>query len=167
MLKFEVGVGVGVGVGSSNRGVRSEVQHMYSREIPTDAGYRAIDKVKARLCVDGRAQNRADYPITEIEAPTANIASIFTVAQIVEVGSPYVTHHDVTGTTVNIDAMLAVGASISVMRQSALFWALPSTHSLAFTLSIARYPASVGISLLYICWTSDLTPLLLLPVLLC
>ena len=45
-------------------------------------GNHAIDKVKARLCVDGRAQDRSDYLITEIEAPTANIASIFTVAQI-------------------------------------------------------------------------------------
>ena len=85
--------------------------NVIEKYLPTldSTGNSAIDKVKARLCVDGRAQNRADYLITEIEAPTANIASIFTiaqiavvgnrhviVAQIVEVGSPYVTHHDVT-----------------------------------------------------------------------
>ena len=35
-------------------------------------GNRAIDKVKARLCVDGRGQDRDDYPISEIESPTAN-----------------------------------------------------------------------------------------------
>jgi hypothetical protein len=76
--------------------------NVVEKYLPTlnSTGDRTIDKGKARLCVDGdgRAQNRADYPITKIEAPTANIASIFTVAQIVEVGSPYVTHDDVTGT---------------------------------------------------------------------
>ena len=46
-----------------------------------DTGNGAMDKVKARLCVDGRGQDSADYHITEIESPTANIASIFTVAQ--------------------------------------------------------------------------------------
>ena len=74
--------------------------NVVEKYLPTldSTGNSAIDNIKARLCVDrdGRAQNRVDYLITEIEAPTANIASIFAVAQIVEVGSPYVTHHAVT-----------------------------------------------------------------------
>ena len=60
--------------------------HMNVVEIylPTldETGNRAVDKVKARLCVDGRGQDRANYHITEIESPTANVASIFTIAQI-------------------------------------------------------------------------------------
>ena len=58
--------------------------NVIEKYLPTldSTGNRAIDKVKARLCVDGRAQDRADYLITEIEAPTASIASIFTIAQI-------------------------------------------------------------------------------------
>jgi hypothetical protein len=66
--------------------------NVVEKYLPTlnSTGNRAIDKVKARLCVDGdgRAQNRADYLITKIEAPTANFASIFTVAQIAEVEYP-------------------------------------------------------------------------------
>ena len=45
-------------------------------------GDRELDKIKARLCVDGRAQVREDYAQSEIESPTASIASIFTIAQI-------------------------------------------------------------------------------------
>ena len=58
--------------------------NVVEKYLPTlDAtGNRAIDKVKARLCVDGRGQDRADYHITEIELLTANVASIFTIAQI-------------------------------------------------------------------------------------
>jgi Reverse transcriptase (RNA-dependent DNA polymerase) len=58
--------------------------NVIEKYLPTldSTGNRAIDKVKARLCVDGRAQDRADYLITEIEAPTASTASIFTIAQI-------------------------------------------------------------------------------------
>jgi Reverse transcriptase (RNA-dependent DNA polymerase) len=52
--------------------------------LPTlnSKGDRELDKIKARLCVDGRAQVREDYAQYEIESPTASIASIFTIAQI-------------------------------------------------------------------------------------
>ena len=58
--------------------------NVVEKYLPTldDTGNRAIDKVKARLCVDGRGQDRSDYHITEIESPIANVASIFTVAQV-------------------------------------------------------------------------------------
>ena len=58
--------------------------NVVEKYLPTldETGNRAVDEVKARLCVDGRGQDRADYRITEIESPTANVASIFTVAQI-------------------------------------------------------------------------------------
>ena len=51
--------------------------NVVEKYLPTlDAtGKRAIDEVKARLCVDGSGQDRADYHITEIESPTANVAS--------------------------------------------------------------------------------------------
>ena len=60
----------------------SEVAGGTMRHALDEKGNRAIDKVKARLCVDGRGQDRADYHITDIESPTANVASIFTIAQI-------------------------------------------------------------------------------------
>jgi hypothetical protein len=43
---------------------------------------RAIDKIKARFCVDGRGQVRSDYKPDEIESPTPSTAAIFTVAQL-------------------------------------------------------------------------------------
>ena len=70
-------------------------------------GDRQVDKVKARLCVDGRAQLRDNYRPEEIESPTASISSIFAIAQIsaaqdrlvhrhisVQIRRPHVTHHD-------------------------------------------------------------------------
>lgn len=71
--------------------------NVVEKYLPTlDAtGNRAIDKVKARLCVDGRGQDRADYLVTEIESPTANVASIFTVAQIAAKEGRYVMVGDV------------------------------------------------------------------------
>ena len=66
-------------------------------------GNRELDKIKARFCVDGRAQVRADYNSDEIESPTASMAVIFTVAQIAaaekrfimvgDVGSAYLNAH--------------------------------------------------------------------------
>jgi hypothetical protein len=47
-------------------------------------GDRAVDKVKAQQCVDGRGHDRSEYRQEKIESPTANIASIFTIAEIVE-----------------------------------------------------------------------------------
>ena len=45
-------------------------------------GNRLLDKIKARFCVDGRGQIRADYLPEEIESPTACIPSVFTVSMI-------------------------------------------------------------------------------------
>ena len=46
-----------------------------------------IDKVKARFCVDGRAQIREDYKADEVESPTA---TMFTVAQIAAVENRFI-----------------------------------------------------------------------------
>ena len=58
--------------------------NVVEKYLPTlnSAGDREVDKVKARLCVDGRAQVREDYLPDEVESPTASIASIFAIAQI-------------------------------------------------------------------------------------
>jgi Reverse transcriptase (RNA-dependent DNA polymerase) len=60
------------------------IMNITEKFLPTlnDKGVREIDKVKSRLCVDGRAQSREDYLPEEVESPTASIASIFAVAQI-------------------------------------------------------------------------------------
>ena len=47
-----------------------------------EKGTRMLDKIKARFCVDGRGQDRAEYAKEEIESPTAYFISICTVAQI-------------------------------------------------------------------------------------
>ena len=60
------------------------VVEQYLPTVNSD-GDRQIDKVKARFCVDGRAQVREDYAPDEVESPTASIAAIFTVAQIAAV----------------------------------------------------------------------------------
>jgi Reverse transcriptase (RNA-dependent DNA polymerase) len=66
-----------------SRTLRS-IMNVVEKYLPTldSDGNRALDKVKARLCVDGRGQDRTEYRREEIESPTANIASIFTIAQI-------------------------------------------------------------------------------------
>ena len=46
-----------------------------------EKGTRLLDKIKARFCVDGRGQDRAEYDKTEIESPTAYFISICCVAQ--------------------------------------------------------------------------------------
>ena len=58
-------------------------------------GKREIDKLKARFCVDGRAQAREDYAREEIESPTANVSSIFTIAQIAAAENRFVIVGDV------------------------------------------------------------------------
>jgi hypothetical protein len=64
-------------------------------------GNRALDKVKARLCVDGRGQDRTEYRQEEIESPTANIASIFTIAQIAAAEGRFVMVGDVGSAYLN------------------------------------------------------------------
>ena len=51
--------------------------NVVEKYLPTlnETGNRAIDKVKTRLCVDGRGQDLSDYHVTEIES-----TSIFVVA---------------------------------------------------------------------------------------
>jgi hypothetical protein len=60
------------------------IMNVVEKYLPTldSTGNRALDKLKARLCVDRRGQDRGEYRQEEIESPTANIASIFTIAQI-------------------------------------------------------------------------------------
>lgn len=43
--------------------------------ILDETGTGPIEKVKGRLCVDVRALDRADYLVTEIAAPMANIVA--------------------------------------------------------------------------------------------
>ena len=79
--------------------------NVVEKYLPTlnSAGHREIEKVKARLCVDGRAQVRGDYLPEEIESPTANIASIFTVAQIAAAENRFVMVGDVGTAYLNAD----------------------------------------------------------------
>ena len=64
-------------------------------------GDRSVDKVKAGLCVDGRAQLRDQYKAEEIESPTANISSIFTIAQIAAAQDRFVMIGDVGSAYLN------------------------------------------------------------------
>ena len=63
------------------------VVEKYLPTVSSD-GYRQIDKVKARFCVDGRAQVREDYAPDEVESPTARIAAI--IAQIAAVENRFI-----------------------------------------------------------------------------
>jgi hypothetical protein len=56
------------------------VVERYQPTLDSD-GNRALGKVKARLCGDGGGQDRTEHHQEEIEFSTANIASIFTIAQ--------------------------------------------------------------------------------------
>ena len=90
--------------GQDKRILRS-IMNVTEKFLPTvdSNGNRELDKIKARFCVDGRAQVRADYNSDEIESPTASMAAIFTVAQIAaaekrfimvgDVGSAYLNAH--------------------------------------------------------------------------
>ena len=64
-----------------------------------------IDKVKARFCVDGRAQIREDYKADEVESPTATIASMFTVAQIAAVENRFIMVGDVGSAYLNANML--------------------------------------------------------------
>jgi Reverse transcriptase (RNA-dependent DNA polymerase) len=66
-----------------------------------DKGDRSVDKVKARLCVDGRAQERDRYLPEEIESPTASISAIFTIAQIAAAEERFVMIGDVGSAYLN------------------------------------------------------------------
>jgi Reverse transcriptase (RNA-dependent DNA polymerase) len=79
------------------------IMNVVEKYLPTlDAdGNRALDKVKARLCVDGRGQDRGEYRLDDIESPTANIASILTVAQIAAAEERFVMVGDVGSAYLN------------------------------------------------------------------
>ena len=79
--------------------------NVVEKYLPTvnSDGDRQIDKVKARFCVDGRAQVREDYAPDEVESPTASIAAIFTVAQIAAVENRFVMVGDVGSAYLNAD----------------------------------------------------------------
>lgn len=64
-------------------------------------GNRAIDKVEERLCVDARGLDRGAYRPEDIELPTANISSIFTVAQIAAAERRFVMAGDVGSAYLN------------------------------------------------------------------
>jgi hypothetical protein len=79
--------------------------NVVEKYLPTlnSNGDRQIDKVKARFCVDGRAQVREDYAADEVESPTATIASIFTVAQIAALENRFIMVGDVGSAYLNAD----------------------------------------------------------------
>jgi Reverse transcriptase (RNA-dependent DNA polymerase) len=79
------------------------IMNVVEKYLPTldPDGNRALDKVKARLCVDGRGQDRTEYRQEEIESPTANIASIFTIAQIAAAEGRFVMVGDVGSAYLN------------------------------------------------------------------
>lgn len=66
-----------------------------------EKGDRSVDKVKARLCVYGCAQERGQYRPDEIESPTASISSIFTIAQIAAAEERFVMIGDVGSAYLN------------------------------------------------------------------
>ena len=73
------------------------IMNVVEKYLPTlnSQGDRELEKVKARLCVDGRAQSREDYRPDEVESPTASIASIFSIAQIAAAEKRFVMVGDV------------------------------------------------------------------------
>jgi hypothetical protein len=77
--------------------------NVVEKYLPTlnSNGDRQIDKVKARFCVDGRAQVREDYAADEVESPTASIAAIFTVAQIAAAENRFIMVGDVGSAYLN------------------------------------------------------------------
>jgi hypothetical protein len=79
------------------------IMNVVEKYLPTldSNGDRALDKVKARLCVDGRGQDRSEYRHEEIESPTANIAPIFTIAQIAAAEGRFVMVGDVGSAYLN------------------------------------------------------------------
>ena len=78
-------------------------------------GDRQVDKVKARLCVDGRAQLRDNYRPEEIESPTASISSIFAIAQIAAAQDRFVMIGDVGSAYLNADMPMDNPAKILYM----------------------------------------------------
>ena len=79
------------------------IMNVVEKYHPTldEKGDRSVDKVKARLCVDGRAQERDQYRPDEIESPTASISSIFTIAQIAAAEERFVMIGDVGSAYLN------------------------------------------------------------------
>jgi hypothetical protein len=77
--------------------------NVVEKYLPTldSDGNRALDKVKARLCVDGRGQDRTEYRQEVIESPIANIASIFTIAQTAAAEGKFVTFGNVGSAYLN------------------------------------------------------------------
>jgi hypothetical protein len=91
------------------------IMNVVEKYLPTldSAGNRALDKVKARLCVGGRGQNRGEYLQEEIEFPTANIASIFTIAQIAAAEGRFVMVGDVGSAYLN--ALMPRGNQVEIL----------------------------------------------------
>jgi Reverse transcriptase (RNA-dependent DNA polymerase) len=105
-----VAVGPGQHAHTIERAIRTlketilrSIMNVVEKYHPTldDKGDRIFDKVKARLCVDGRAQERDRYLPEEIESPTASISAIFTIAQIAAVEERFVMIGDVGSAYLN------------------------------------------------------------------
>ena len=97
------GVHMGTLTPSQKSRILRSIMNVTEKFLPTvdSNGNREIDKVKARFCVDGRAQVRADYKPEEIESPTASMAAIFTVAQLAAAERRFVMVGDVGSAYLN------------------------------------------------------------------
>ena len=97
------GVDVSAWAVDKKQKILRSIMNIVEKYHPTldEKGDRSVDKVKARLCVDGRAQERGQYRPDEIESPTASISSIFTIAQIAAAEERFVMIGDVGSAYLN------------------------------------------------------------------
>jgi Reverse transcriptase (RNA-dependent DNA polymerase) len=143
------------------------VVEKYLRTLDPD-GNRAIDKVKARRCVDGRGQDRDDYRPKDIESPTANISSIFTVAQIAAAEKRFVMVGDVGSAYLNaamptdnpdkiLYMLIEPDVSREIIRQDKSFLPYQRRNGLVVRLNKALYGCIESAKLWYIELAGTLT----------
>ena len=115
--KTFTGVDVSGWTGDKKRKILRSIMNVVEKYHPTvdEKGDRSVDKVKARLCVDGRAQDRDQYRLDEIESPTASISSIFTIAQIAAAEERFVMVGDVGSAYLNASMPMDDPAKILYM----------------------------------------------------
>ena len=95
-----------------------------------DDGNRIIDKVKARLCAGGDKQDRSTFTKEESSSPTANITSIFAVAQIAAAEGRTVMIGDVGSAFLNAQMPKDDPMKLVFMRIAPLIAAINCDHTL-------------------------------------
>ena len=129
------------------------IMNVTEKFLPTlnSEGNRENDKIKARFCVDGRGQVRADYKPEEIESPTASIAAIFTIAQLAAAEKRFVMVGDVGSAYLNakmppykpdkiLHMMITKDVADEIIRQDKSFAAYQRTNgSILVRLNRALY----------------------------